>query len=576
MKLNRLIILMLILILPGSTALFAQFAGGSGTSVSPYLIASAAQLDSVRYYPDAYFQQTADIDLGVAPWNVGEGWSPIPFNGHYNGSNYNISHLYINTPESEAYSGLFNGGLGFSNVVLDSMYIYTGGFVVGGLTAQMNGGSISNCFVNGYIRREVYIFADAWVGGLIGCFIYDTVIDNCHLNITIISPGSTTGGLLGWQLFDQLDPHHISISNCSIVGNIDGGGVGGLATFLNQGLITNCTFNGSITASRRAGGLIGTTYDSYITNCQSSGTISINSDYRTGGLMSSVVRSTVLYCSSSSDIIGSGQYDSEGGGLIGLLDSSIIRYCFSTGNVTNSDYGGGFIGVTLGNCTITDSYSTANVSNGYYLSGFVGYLGNPGSEVTIEHCYSLGSVTGNDCHGAFCGYNELTPDVVSNSYWDTQTSGMTYASGGGNTVNAYPRTTDDMTYPYTDSTFVGWDFANVWQADTDYSHNNGYPYLRAYTAPDTTHIVLSAPQNVQVEIINNTDVRLSWTPVMQTVTGAPVTVTGYKVYRNITGNAFDEAGYIYLDSSATPSYTHIAGAGIPHAYYRVTAVLGVQ
>src|SRR5699024_619962 len=80
-----------------------DFAGGSGTAADPYLIETAEQLDKVRDYRTSHFKLMADIDLGVAPYNQGEGWEPIgmngqPFGGTFDGDNKTISNLKINRP----------------------------------------------------------------------------------------------------------------------------------------------------------------------------------------------------------------------------------------------------------------------------------------------------------------------------------------------------------------------------------------------------------------------------------------------------------------------------------------------
>lgn len=48
------------------------FAGGEGTEASPYVIETAAQLDSVREHLSAHFILMADIDLSAY-----ESWAPI-------------------------------------------------------------------------------------------------------------------------------------------------------------------------------------------------------------------------------------------------------------------------------------------------------------------------------------------------------------------------------------------------------------------------------------------------------------------------------------------------------------------
>ena len=55
-----------------SANIFAQFAGGSGTSADPYLVETAEHLNNVRNYlnnSSVYFKQIADIDLDIAPYN---------------------------------------------------------------------------------------------------------------------------------------------------------------------------------------------------------------------------------------------------------------------------------------------------------------------------------------------------------------------------------------------------------------------------------------------------------------------------------------------------------------------------
>ncbi|HHN47407.1 MAG TPA: hypothetical protein ENN08_00470 [Bacteroidales bacterium] len=91
--------------------LIMRFQGGSGTPEDPYLIATAGLLDVVRLFHDAHYLQIVDIDLGMDPWNTGEGWEPIggsddPFTGSYNGSGLKIQNLYINKPD-KSLIGLF-------------------------------------------------------------------------------------------------------------------------------------------------------------------------------------------------------------------------------------------------------------------------------------------------------------------------------------------------------------------------------------------------------------------------------------------------------------------------------------
>ena len=71
--------------------------------------------------------------------------------------------------------------------------------------------------------------------------------------------------------------------------------------------------------------------------------------------------------------------------------------------------------------------------------------------------------------GGLIGYI-LNPETitVTNSYWDMETAGIDSSAAGE------CKTTADMTLPYSEDTYVGWDFINVWRDDTA-NQNNGYP-----------------------------------------------------------------------------------------------------
>ena len=83
----------------------ALFAGGSGTELDPYKVATAAQLNEIRNYLHCHFVQTADIDL--IDYAAGNGWLPIgpTFHGSFDGAGHTISGLVID--RSSDGTGLF-------------------------------------------------------------------------------------------------------------------------------------------------------------------------------------------------------------------------------------------------------------------------------------------------------------------------------------------------------------------------------------------------------------------------------------------------------------------------------------
>jgi len=159
--------------------------------------------------------------------------------------------------------------------------------------------------------------------------------------------------------------------------------------------------------------------------------------------------------------------DDEVGGIIGY-NFGTISNCYVTGAVSggiNGIFIGGFVGKNDGG--ISNCYSTSSVSGYLHIGGFVGY-----NHEAIFNCYSTGAVTGDYCVGGFVGYNfgDLTSDDYTYCYYDTETSGMSDSNGG------VGLTTDEMTEPYGDNAYVGWNFASIWHADVMGS-NSGYPVL---------------------------------------------------------------------------------------------------
>ena len=83
------------------------FSGGYGTKVQPYEICTAHELNNIRLYPNSFFILKNNINMDIEPYNLNEGWLPIPnFTGELDGNGYSIQNLYINRPD-ETDVGLF-------------------------------------------------------------------------------------------------------------------------------------------------------------------------------------------------------------------------------------------------------------------------------------------------------------------------------------------------------------------------------------------------------------------------------------------------------------------------------------
>jgi uncharacterized protein (DUF2141 family) len=423
------------------------FAGGSGTKEDPYLVATAEQLNNVRYRLNKHFKQTANIDLNVAPYNTGAGWEPIgiygsPFSGTFDGNGKTISNLTIN--RSANYSvGLF----GYSSN-----------------TAEMQNVKMENTNVTG--------------GNNTGALVGDNraTITNSYAKGAVTGTGFCAGGLVGYN-------YKASISDSYATGTVAGSKrVGGLVGE-NWGTITNSYATGTVTGSAYVGGLVG--YNALATISGSYTTGTVNGQQFTGGLVGDNC-GTITKSSATGDVTGTGNYV---GGLVGYNQQNYsIADSYATGTVVGKQSTGGLVGENWG--TITKSYATGDVTGSGGVAGLAG--SNSG---TITNSYARGAATGTQDHiGGLVGYNHggtisyayatgavAGPGIhigglvgekgtVTKSYWDTTTSG-TKSSAGGEGVAG--KTTAEMKQQVT---FADWDFTSIWKIES--SKNDGYPFLK--------------------------------------------------------------------------------------------------
>ncbi|MGB7583072.1 MAG: GLUG motif-containing protein [Sedimentisphaerales bacterium] len=407
----------------------SAYSGGDGSPNNPYQIADVNDLlylgsDEPNY--DKFFILTADINLapnlpGRQIFNnavIAPGDYPSGFTGSFDGACHKISNLTINAdPNIYGCLGLFGvvGGK-INNLGLEDVNIIGGNDLgnVGGLVGGNDNGTISNC----YSKGNIYVGITAHnVGGLVGSNGGD--INNCYSKGIIavagtesyIYPGASNfGGLVGENVSEYFITGAISnsYSSCDVICGKNVGNIGGLV------------------------GLNGTTFPfCQVTNCYSAGTVSVENGSSIGGLVGSNWAG-INSCFSTSSVIVLGSSSSIGG-LVGDSSWGDINNCYSTGDVNGGDYsskiGGlvGLVGINYGS-VITNCYSTGNVSGGINdIGGLIGAI-------------YLGTVTA--------------------SFWDVNTSGLTFSAGGTG------KTTAEMK---TESTFTNasWDFVNETVNGTD-------------------------------------------------------------------------------------------------------------
>ena len=194
----------------------------------------------------------------------------------------------------------------------------------------------------------------------------------------------------------------------------------------NEGTVSDSYSTGNVTGNANVGGLVGYNFFGAITNSYSTGSVTGNytGSYNVGGLV---------------------------GWNRGTMSNS-----YSTGSVTGDDVVGGLAGKNSG--TASNSYATGSVTGDDNVGGLVGRNDATG---TVSNSYSTGSVTGNTHVGGLVGRNFGT---VSNSFWDTQTSGRGTSDGGTAKTTAQMKDIDTFSG-------AGWNIIAVANSST---RNTGY------------------------------------------------------------------------------------------------------
>ena len=265
-----------------------SFAGGNGSSSSPWKISTAAQLARMSYlvnnsnssYGSDAFELTANIDLSRYYWSPIGVSTSSDFSGTFDGNGYIITGLYINDSDA-TYQGLFSFATGAT--------IHDVGIINSSISA-------SSC-------------------GAIAGRAYNSEIYSCFSNATISGESDIVGGLVAYHVAS-------SVRNCYNKGSVSGAGdVGGISgSCSGDGEIVNCYNTGAISSSgSNVGGIAGLTGQSFtVANCFTTGSVTGSSNYK-GAVVGRNYwnQGTVEYCywggSSNNMSYGLGTSSSTGG-----------------------------------------------------------------------------------------------------------------------------------------------------------------------------------------------------------------------------------------------------------------------
>jgi len=202
--LSLIMALTMIMTLLGGMTISASAFNGAGTVTSPYLIASAADLQQLsmdvnngKDFNGEYFRLTDDLDLSAV-----SSWKPIgnsanPFDGFFDGNGKTISNITISVAGHNV--GLF-GSVG-DNSVIENLKVYKAvvfGWQSVGAVVGRSFGTVENCQVSDSI-----IESDGrgqGVGGVVGGSWNDGVVSNLTATrVYVLGTQSTAyaGGVVG-------------------------------------------------------------------------------------------------------------------------------------------------------------------------------------------------------------------------------------------------------------------------------------------------------------------------------------------------------------------------------------------
>ena len=383
-------------------------------------------------YEGVYFLMQNDVDFNgfynfIPVGGVGhDGWSFIEddtksFAGYFDGSGYSILNLepfsitgnylglfgkttggYIKNLTiqggyfmGDTYVGAligYNAGAEVENCNSDATVVISGTSYIGGLIGYNGEGStVSECESNATVSGLTYI------GGLIGYSAGENVID-CTSEAVVTGTGNYIGGLIGYNTAEIID----CFSEATVTTSNQNALIGGLIAY-NEGTVSgsgsraDVRNTSTVAGSAQIGGLIGYNNQGAITNCFSEATVSSRaSGNRTGGLISQNNLASVSssYSNATVNVTVTTLGNFYVGGFI-AESSGTISDCYSRAKVTvqgPTPFAAGFIAYnkgTISNCYVSrNAELTANQNSQGKFGGLAA-----DNEGLIENCYSEANIT---------------------------------------------------------------------------------------------------------------------------------------------------------------------------------------
>ena len=275
---------------------------------------------------------------------------------------------------------------------------------------------------------------DEWPGLKIGGGSFDG--DNHTISGIIVNqPDSDYQGFItGTNLSDFFTGKvkNLNIDDSYIKGN---NAVGGICGNDYKGLVSNCSFYGTVIGNDYVGGICGHVQarNYIVEKCTNKGKVSGRKCV--GGIVGYAdCLIKIDKCINKGKISGTAHV----GGIAGNSKQSLVKECWNEGDITGGDYVAGVVGYehdtsSLGT-GIRNCYNIGKVSGDNYVAGIAANVEE------IEYCYNIGEVTGtNKVYGvgsysaskvSNCYYDQIKcPRDDSNSYYATKLDTSAFTSG---------------------------------------------------------------------------------------------------------------------------------------------------
>lgn len=339
MKFKKILSILLILILSFSSLSLAYATDEKSNIINVY---TSDDLNKIRENLTGSYILMNDIDLSNEEW-IPIGTEQAPFKGQFNGNNYSITGLKINSIVECAYkssTGLFAFATGATiknlsvNADIQVSESKDSFYSVGIIVGYAKFSKIENCITSGSIKAD--LGGTCCAGGIVGEVIHDSNISNCENTANLYANAKSElyiGGIVGSS--------YSPVSLCANKGNLD---------------VENSKSEEPLNDAIYVGGIIGSMFMATIDNCYNIGDIRM-------GVMSN---------------------SAQVGGIGGMTFS--VSDCYNTGEIsyTNqsaTEYTAGIAGrvVYFFNGMGTGEAVHSKVSNCYCLNNTSKVLGNTDS-----------------------------------------------------------------------------------------------------------------------------------------------------------------------------------------------------